>query len=90
MAEHRAARLSALLYELTGNNTYNAAAERSATFVAAHLYNDTVVLNDINAANCSRSRFTASIHAGLFIDGLSIHAGTNKTWNLVCVYSAVV
>ncbi|KAJ4490757.1 hypothetical protein J3R30DRAFT_132208 [Lentinula aciculospora] len=67
--------LSALLAEVTSNQTYLNAAQNSATFVHAHLYNIQDVVQDTISArqndSCSTSVNTGPYNAGLTIEGLA-------------------
>ncbi|KIK54171.1 hypothetical protein GYMLUDRAFT_106454, partial [Collybiopsis luxurians FD-317 M1] len=67
--------LSALLAETTSNQTYLDAAQNSAAFIHAHLYNiEGVVQDSISARqndSCSTSDSTGPYNAGLMIEGLA-------------------
>ncbi|KAJ3929030.1 MAG: hypothetical protein NXY57DRAFT_1095626, partial [Lentinula lateritia] len=67
--------LSALLAKATSNQTYLIAAQSSAAFIKAHLYNtDSVVQDTISARendSCSTSGNMWPYNAGLMIEGLA-------------------
>lgn len=78
-------RLSAYLYELTKNSTYLAAAEQTAIFVRAQLYNGAVILDTMNMTDCSRDLPPASFDSGFYIDALSVLSGANSSWTPLSV-----
>ncbi|KAJ4493586.1 hypothetical protein C8J55DRAFT_555018 [Lentinula edodes] len=67
--------LSALLAKATSNQTYLIAAQTSATFIKAHLYNINGVVQDTISArendSCSTSGNMWPYNAGLMIEGLA-------------------
>ncbi|KIP01495.1 hypothetical protein PHLGIDRAFT_17168, partial [Phlebiopsis gigantea 11061_1 CR5-6] len=63
-----------------GNDTYRIAAELSASFVRAQLYDQVIVLDHMNLTSCSLSTPTPSYNTGFLIDALSTLTVTNSSW----------
>ncbi|KAK7030961.1 hypothetical protein VNI00_013908 [Paramarasmius palmivorus] len=76
--------VSALLAEITHNDTYRNAAMEAAEFIFSHLLNaQGVVLDTIKADTCTPSEEGAhSYNAGFFLEGLAILASFTKNSTL--------
>lgn len=78
-------RLSAHLFEATNNTKYMSAAQLAAQFIQLHLYNGTIILDTFDIGTCSLSTGTsATYNSGFVIEGLSVLASKNSTWNPLC------
>ena len=75
-------RLSAHLLELTSDTKYAQAADLSAQFIQAHLYNGTIVHDIISLYDCSTSDLAVTYDSGYFIEGLGVYVNvtSNSTW----------
>lgn len=72
-------RLSARLFEATGNTTYQLAAQLSAWFIQSHLYDGTVIIDTFDLSNCTANLAQETYNSGLVIEGLSVYV--NQTNN---------
>ena len=62
------------MFAATKNDTYLSAAELSAQFVQAQLFNGTVIVDRIDVASCGRVNLEAATYTtGLAIEGLSAY-----------------
>lgn len=74
-------RLSAQLYEATGDNQYLIAASSAAEFTQAHLYNSSIIQDTFLVDSCQFAAITAySYGSGFTIWGLSVLATHNQSW----------
>ncbi|KAI0085366.1 hypothetical protein BDY19DRAFT_1021666 [Irpex rosettiformis] len=64
--------LSAHLYEQTSTSQYLSAASLSAAFISNHLYNGTIILDEIDLETCNTSTELVTYNSGFTIEGLSI------------------
>ncbi|KAF9526516.1 endo-1,6-alpha-mannosidase [Crepidotus variabilis] len=80
--------LSAYLAEITGDAKYKNAAILSATWIQNHNIANNIVLDSVNAHDCSKSAtsFTFTYNSGKYIEGLSVLStitGDSKWTNLM-------
>ncbi|KAJ3481300.1 hypothetical protein NLI96_g7761 [Meripilus lineatus] len=74
--------LSAHLLELTSNSTYRDAADLSANFIKANLFNGAIVNDTISLNGCALTTQIVTYNSGFFIEGLAIYANVtqNSDW----------
>lgn len=90
---HTGFRLSAYLYEITGNQTFYDSANLSHTFMQSHLYNDTrgCVTDDLLLSQCQSSNIFWKLthNTGLYLEGLSVFANVTNDSTLIQLYVLV-
>ena len=79
-------RLSARLYEATGDEKYHDAAELSAQFIKNHLYNGVIILDTLVLSDCSLQTGALTYNSGFTIEGISALATKNDSWTGLCVF----
>lgn len=85
-------RLSSYLYSVTSNTTYSSAAQLAAEFIWSHLYNGSIILDDIALAGCKNVNYNdfLSYNSGLTIEALAAIATWNNSWVPRCAGSPIV
>jgi len=82
-------RLSAYLAEITGVSKYKNAAILSAKWIEAHNIANNIVLDTVNAHNCSTSpaSWIFTYNSGKYIEGLGVLAKVtgDSHWKTLCV-----
>ncbi len=71
---NRTNRLSSYLYEITQNATYSGAAEITAEFIKAQMYNETYIIDGLDVASCQGGGNQLTYNQGFTIEGLAVYA----------------